>query len=108
MHNSGRREEVRRIKAETSEPEEPHKGTRGRVATYHRGGAGARAAHHRRAPAPGWRREITQLEGRRTGMPFCRTRADATVATRCFESYTSTVGSFNGDAIPALEDKVGS
>src|ERR671917_1337462 len=52
-HNSGRREEERRIEAEISEPEKPHKGTRGRAAPDHRDGAGARAARYRRAPEPG-------------------------------------------------------
>src|SRR3712207_6554838 len=59
MHNSGHREEERRIMAEASEPEKTHNGTRGRVAPDHRGGADARAARYRRAPAPGWRRDYT-------------------------------------------------
>src|SRR5215208_4240467 len=52
-HNSGCREEERRIKAKTSESEKPHKGTRGRVALDHCGGASAGAAQYRRAPEPG-------------------------------------------------------
>src|SRR3712207_9397339 len=60
-HNSGSREEERRIKAEISEPEKPHKGTRGRVAPDHRDGAGARAARYSRAPEPGSRGGCTAL-----------------------------------------------
>src|SRR5215212_3409062 len=99
IHNSGCREEERRIKAETSEPGKPHKGTRGCVAPDHRGGAGARAARHRRAPAPGSRRDCTareQAHGRAVMPDTHRRNGD----TRYFEFYVKTV--------PALEDRFGS
>jgi acyl-CoA reductase-like NAD-dependent aldehyde dehydrogenase len=54
------------------------------------------------------REEVAQLESRHTGMPLCRMRVDATVATRYFEFYANTIESFYGDTIPALEDKFGS
>ncbi len=54
------------------------------------------------------RHQIAQLEDRRTGRHFCRTRLDVTVATRYFESYVNTIGSFHGDTIPAFEGKSGS
>jgi aldehyde dehydrogenase (NAD+) len=54
------------------------------------------------------REEVAQLESRDTSKPLSRTRVDATVATRYFEFYASTIESFYGDTIPALEDKFGS
>ena len=55
-----------------------------------------------------YREEVAQLESRHTGMPLCRIRVDATVATRYFEFYANTIESFYGDTIPVLEDKFGS
>ena len=60
-HNSGRREEERRMKGETSEPEKPHESTRGREAPHYCDGAGARAARYRRAPEPVSRGGCTAL-----------------------------------------------
>jgi aldehyde dehydrogenase (NAD+) len=54
------------------------------------------------------REEVAQLESRHTGMPLCRIRVVATLATRYFEFYANTIESFCGDTIPALEDKFGS
>jgi aldehyde dehydrogenase (NAD+) len=51
------------------------------------------------------REEVAQLESRHTGMPLCRIRVDATVATRYVEFYANTIESFYGDTIPILEDK---
>src|SRR5215213_11715118 len=49
------------FKAKTSECEKPHKGTRGRVALDHCGGASADAARYHRAPDPGSRGSCTTL-----------------------------------------------
>lgn len=54
------------------------------------------------------REEVAQLASRHTRKPLCRTRVDATVATRYFEFYANTIKPFYGDTIPALEDRFGS
>ncbi len=52
--------------------------------------------------------EVARLESRDTGKPLSRTRVDATVATRYFECYATTIESFSGDTILALQAKFGS
>jgi aldehyde dehydrogenase (NAD+) len=106
-HNSGRREEERRIKAETTEPEKPLKAHED---VWRRTTVGDRAhvLHGIAELLHRDREEVAQLESRHTGKPLCRTRVDATVATRYFEFYANTMESFYEDTNPVLEDKFGS